>query len=285
MPASDATARAGLYDFVPGRKLLATKLAPSRATAHRCRSQSTSTPLRATSHVSPRPAPRRRWRRPPRPASALPIISPRWSAASHVSRLLIRRPRTRRTRNASSPKRCCRRGVASRARLTKDARDARAGDRSHRVLRSEQCCLSPSDFGFHNALADETGQMIFLDFHDMPAVTIRPKLVSDFFCQPEIPDPPELPRRLPDASGGRAGTGRGRPYPLPHPARCLPHQMELYHPERLPAGRRRAPLVRRCRCMGYPLPGTADRKSRSQRSRPRLSPEAGPRTRTRTPRE
>ena len=50
-----------------------------------------------------------------------------------------------------------------------------------------KCCLSPSDFGFHNALASAQG-LSFLDFEyagrDDPA-----KLVCDFFCQPEIPVP------------------------------------------------------------------------------------------------
>ncbi len=51
-------------------------------------------------------------------------------------------------------------------------------------------CLSPSDFGFHNALVD--GQRIgFLDFEyagrDDPA-----KLVCDFFAQPELPAPAAL---------------------------------------------------------------------------------------------
>lgn len=49
-------------------------------------------------------------------------------------------------------------------------------------------CLSPSDFGFHNALLTPSGQMTFLDFEysgwDDPA-----KTVCDFFCQPELPAP------------------------------------------------------------------------------------------------
>jgi hypothetical protein len=49
-------------------------------------------------------------------------------------------------------------------------------------------CVSPSDFGFHNALRDARGQLGFLDFEyagrDDPA-----KLVCDFFCCPEIPVP------------------------------------------------------------------------------------------------
>jgi len=48
--------------------------------------------------------------------------------------------------------------------------------------------LSPSDFGFHNALEDNCGKLFFLDFEyagwDDPAKTI-----CDFFCQPAIPVP------------------------------------------------------------------------------------------------
>lgn len=47
-------------------------------------------------------------------------------------------------------------------------------------------CLSPSDFGFHNALVTDAGQFLFLDFEyagwDDPA-----KLICDFFCQPQLP--------------------------------------------------------------------------------------------------
>ena len=49
-------------------------------------------------------------------------------------------------------------------------------------------CLSPSDFGFHNALRQEDGEMRFFDFEyagwDDPA-----KMICDFFCQPEVPVP------------------------------------------------------------------------------------------------
>lgn len=47
-------------------------------------------------------------------------------------------------------------------------------------------CLSPSDFGFHNALLGDDLQLRFLDFEyagwDDPA-----KLICDFFCQPGRP--------------------------------------------------------------------------------------------------
>ena len=49
-------------------------------------------------------------------------------------------------------------------------------------------CLSPSDFGFHNAILAEDGRLRFIDFEysgwDDPA-----KMVCDFFCQPAVPVP------------------------------------------------------------------------------------------------
>lgn len=49
-----------------------------------------------------------------------------------------------------------------------------------------QRCLSPSDFGFHNALRADDGRLRFFDFEyagwDDPA-----KLACDFFCQPQVP--------------------------------------------------------------------------------------------------
>ncbi len=51
-------------------------------------------------------------------------------------------------------------------------------------------CVSPSDFGFHNALLHDGG-LTFIDFEyagrDDPA-----KLVCDFACQPEVAVPPAL---------------------------------------------------------------------------------------------
>ena len=51
--------------------------------------------------------------------------------------------------------------------------------------------LSPSDFGFHNALTTETGKLTFLDFEyagwDDPA-----KMSGDFFAQIQVPVPAEM---------------------------------------------------------------------------------------------
>lgn len=56
----------------------------------------------------------------------------------------------------------------------------------HDELPESNRCLSPSDFGFHNALVKSDGQVIFIDFEysgwDDPA-----KMAADFFCQPQVP--------------------------------------------------------------------------------------------------
>jgi Ser/Thr protein kinase RdoA (MazF antagonist) len=174
--ASDATARAGLYGFVPGRKLLATELKPQHIDA-------------AIDFVLAVNAA-------PRSQEALPAASEAcFSLADHiatverrVARLATLDPDAPHVQDAQRlvdgallPE-----WTAVKARLTKDAHDA--GLAIGRALRPDQCCLSPSDFGFHNALADEAGRVTFLDFEyagrDDPA-----KLVSDFFCQPEIQVP------------------------------------------------------------------------------------------------
>jgi FMN phosphatase YigB (HAD superfamily) len=62
----------------------------------------------------------------------------------------------------------------------------RAGMDPDRVLAPQERCVSPSDFGFHNALLTGEGKLAFFDFEyagwDDPA-----KLACDFFCQPELP--------------------------------------------------------------------------------------------------
>ncbi len=52
-------------------------------------------------------------------------------------------------------------------------------------LATEERCISPSDFGFHNAIEDAQGELSFIDFEyagwDDPA-----KLICDFFLQPAV---------------------------------------------------------------------------------------------------
>jgi len=57
---------------------------------------------------------------------------------------------------------------------------------SNEVIDNNERCLSPSDFGFHNALCERKGSLRFIDFEyagwDDPV-----KLICDFICQPELP--------------------------------------------------------------------------------------------------
>lgn len=62
----------------------------------------------------------------------------------------------------------------------------RAGIPFQRELAAAERCISPSDFGFHNAIRRADGTLIFFDFEyggwDDPA-----KLTCDFFCQQQKP--------------------------------------------------------------------------------------------------
>ena len=158
--------------------------------------------------VNARPA--RRWRRIRGLLHALPNISRRWNGASSGWRCSIRRAApVREVQPLVSMRLLLPAWSCGQARLTEDARDA--GLSIDRALRADECCLSPSDFGFHNALVDERAGLTFLDFEyagrDDPA-----KLVSDFFCQPEIPVPLDLSCPTSSTRMARwAGAGRGRP--------------------------------------------------------------------------
>jgi hypothetical protein len=78
------------------------------------------------------------------------------------------------------------RWAALRARILSESKRRRLEQRS--ALSSEDRCISPSDFGFHNAIVSPSGKLVFVDFEysgwDDPA-----KAVSDFFSQPAIPVP------------------------------------------------------------------------------------------------
>lgn len=68
------------------------------------------------------------------------------------------------------------------------AKAAEAGVDPSKELEATQRCISPSDFGFHNALREADGNIRFLDFEyagwDDPA-----KMTGDFFAQLALPVP------------------------------------------------------------------------------------------------
>jgi hypothetical protein len=174
--ACDAAARAGLYGFVPGRKLLAAEL--------------TQGPIDAAVDfvLAVNAAPRD-------PLALAPASEACFSLAEHVATVEHRVTRLAGLDADAPHAREAQRFVAEtllpawsavKARVLSDARAA--GLAMEQVLDARDCCVSPSDFGFHNALADQNDRLTFLDFEyaglDDPA-----KLISDFFCQPEIPVP------------------------------------------------------------------------------------------------
>lgn len=59
---------------------------------------------------------------------------------------------------------------------------------TEKKLEKDEQIISPSDFGFHNAIVKNDNQVWFIDFEyagwDDPV-----KMICDFFCQPEIPIP------------------------------------------------------------------------------------------------
>lgn len=72
------------------------------------------------------------------------------------------------------------------------------------AIDATEMIVSPSDFGFHNALASDDGRITFIDFEyagrDDPA-----KLACDFFCAPEIPVPLRLRASFQQALAERIG--------------------------------------------------------------------------------
>ncbi len=91
----------------------------------------------------------------------------------------------------------------------------RLGIDADRVLAPGERCISPSDFGFHNALRSAE-QFYFIDFEyagwDDPA-----KLVCDFFCQPAVP----VPRRFFDEFAHSVASLSPNPEEVIHRIRLL----------------------------------------------------------------
>lgn len=172
--ARDAAMHAGLYSFAGGRKLLPAELKPAHIDA--------AIDFMLTVNVPPR-------------APLSPASEACFTLAEHIA-TVERRVTRLGTLDPDAPHlgeaqsfvstRLLPAWDAVKTRLATDARAA--GLSMDEPINDGDRCLSPSDFGFHNALVDESGRVTFLDFEyagsDDPA-----KLASDFFCQPEIPVP------------------------------------------------------------------------------------------------
>jgi Ser/Thr protein kinase RdoA (MazF antagonist) len=66
----------------------------------------------------------------------------------------------------------------------------RSGEFDH-ALDLQQRCVSPSDFGFHNALLQTDGQIKFIDF-EYAGIDDPAKMIGDFFAQLAVPVPGEF---------------------------------------------------------------------------------------------
>lgn len=103
-------------------------------------------------------------------------------------------------------------------RAVRDTAVRQTRSRLSQPLADEEICVSPSDFGFHNALRNENGRLIFLDFEyagwDDPA-----KLFCDFFCQIAVPVPE---RFMPDARSILSCLASDKPWFLERTTILLP---------------------------------------------------------------
>ncbi|MET4419016.1 aminoglycoside phosphotransferase family protein [Bradyrhizobium sp. RT3a] len=170
--ACDRTAQAGLYSFIQGRKLTVSELTPAHVDAA----------IDFVLAVNQRP----------RPALA-PGSEACFSLADHIGTIERRVARLAALDDDVPHVAEARQLVAVKLQPAWAAVKAKiavgaATIAIDQALDPDENCLSPSDFGFHNALIDDAGRLTFLDFEyagrDDPA-----KLVSDFFCQPEVPVP------------------------------------------------------------------------------------------------
>jgi Phosphotransferase enzyme family len=174
--AIDAAARCGLYSFAPGRLL-----APEHI---------------AATHIEQAIDFVLAINKPPRETAALqPGSEACFSIAQHIDAVERRVARLNLLDAAAPLREQAEQYIATQLRpawnLTK-ARIEQASRSSGVNLTSEiaisERCISPSDFGFHNAIVDANDHATFIDFEyagsDDPA-----KLVCDFFCQPAVPIP------------------------------------------------------------------------------------------------
>jgi phosphotransferase family enzyme len=175
--ACDPAEQAAVYSFVPGHKLTAAELRPAHVNAA----------IDFVLAVNERPRPQ-----------LTPGSEACFSLSEHIATIERRVSRLAALDLAAPHADDAQRLVTEKllpawktvkARLVAGAEAA--GLAADRLLATEDCCLSPSDFGFHNALLSDEGRLTFLDFEyagrDDPA-----KLVSDFFCQPDVPVPLSL---------------------------------------------------------------------------------------------
>ena len=166
--AADHEARLGLYELIDGRRLAAGEISAERV-------------QEAASFFAELNAARGE-------AGALGMASEAcFSLAEHLACI---RARVQRLAAASAADaelgRFVDRELAPYADEVFEAIERLPASRLNGRLPRQAWCVSPSDFGFHNALLQPDGQLRFVDFEyagwDEPA-----RMISDFFCQVDAP--------------------------------------------------------------------------------------------------
>jgi hypothetical protein len=163
--ASDSALGVGIYEFIAGRAL-----SPADVTATRVR-EAAGFFLQLNENRAG--------------AQALPLASEACFSVGDHLKLVDRR--VERLDTIADPE--ARRFAGELASRWKQVRSAIAARGAALEVGLERC-ISPSDFGFHNALVRESGELAFLDFEyagwDDPA-----KMLCDFFAHPAIAVPRE----------------------------------------------------------------------------------------------
>lgn len=173
--ARDVAKGLALYEFIEGRKLAADELASRHIEAAADFFRKLNGGARAEL------------------ASSLPVASEAcFSIESHVAKVDARVDRLHMIEVRDDLSRqavslvgnLATRWKAMRAEIVQSAQVLPCGFKGE--IPDAQRCVSPSDFGFHNALLRPGGEICFIDFEyagwDDPA-----KMAADFFCQPQIP--------------------------------------------------------------------------------------------------
>ena len=198
--AREVESHAGLYSFVPGCKLRASEITAREVGAA----------LEFVLDVNAQP---RRFQDAPWGSEAC------FSLADHLATIDGRVARLERLDEQSPARDAAEALVRERLKPAWAAVKSEVIAGAHRLglaleapIEAQAVCLSPSDFGFHNALAQD-GEITFIDFEyagrDDPA-----KLACDFFCQPEVPIALEHQAAFID------GLVAGLDIPPIHAARC-----------------------------------------------------------------
>ncbi len=168
--AYDGEAGLGVYEFIEGRRLEPTEVTPRRV----AELLALFAQLNHSRHTPQ--------------ARALPLASEAcFSVAEHVRCVQRRIDRLDSVIDPDAAE-FIRGELAEAWSLTRGGVEAAWGDEANRAIAGTDRRLSPSDFGFHNALLTAEDRLRFLDFEyagwDDPA-----KTVCDLFCQPAVPVP------------------------------------------------------------------------------------------------